>query len=93
MSKEDLQLATQPNVPLTQAEKVERAHENIRKKSREFHTLFTSPVGVKVLKYLEDEFDSLEIFQAGVPDGTAYNLGRRDVIEYIRQMIRVKENA
>ena len=79
--------------PLTQEQKKALALDNVRKKSKDFHALFTSPVGVKVLKYLEDEFDQDEIFQAGVPDGTAYNLGRRDVIVYIRQMMRVTENA
>ncbi len=80
-------------LPLTQEQKRALALDNVRIKSRDFHILFTSPVGVKVLKYLEDEFDQEDIFQAGVPDGTAYNLGRRDVVLYIRQMIRVTENA
>jgi hypothetical protein len=79
--------------PLTQEQKKALALDNVRKKSKDFHTLFTSPAGVKVLEYLGEEFDQDEIFQAGVPDGTAYNLGRRDVIVYIRQMIRVTENA
>lgn len=83
----------QPPEPLTQEQKRALALDNVRRKSSDFHSLFTSPVGEKVLKYLEDEFDADEIFQAGVPDGTAYNLGRRDVIVYIRQMIRAKENA
>ena len=83
----------QPQPKLSKEEKREIALENVRKKSADFHKLFTSPIGEKVLRYLEDEFDADEIFQAGVPDGTAYNLGRRDVIVYIRQMIRVKENA
>ena len=79
--------------PLTQEQKKALALDNVRRKSKDFHALFTSPVGVKVLGYLEDEFDLDEIFQAGVPDQTAYNCGRRDVIVYIRQMMRVTENA
>jgi hypothetical protein len=79
--------------PLTPAQRKELALDNVRKKSADFHTLFTSPVGEKVLKYLEDEFDKDEIFQVGDPHATAYMLGKRDVIVYIRQMIRVKENA
>lgn len=58
-----------------------------------FYRIFTSPDGSKVLEWLEDEFDKDEIFKAGEPDTTSYNLGRRDVIVYIRQMIRLKENA
>ena len=82
-----------PEVPLTQEQKKQLALDNVRRKSADFHSLFTSPVGEKVLQYLEDEFDKDEIFRAGVPDATAYNLGRRDVVVYIRQMIRVKEHA
>lgn len=62
-------------------------------KSGFFYRIFTSPDGKKVLEWLEDEFDRDEIFKAGEPDTTTYNLGRRDVIVYIRQMIRLKENA
>jgi hypothetical protein len=62
-------------------------------KSGYFYRIFTSPDGKKVLEWLEDEFDSDEIFTAGEPDTTSYNLGKRDVIVYIRQMIRLKENA
>ena len=79
--------------PLSQEEKKQALLDNVRKKSGDFHKLFTSPIGEKVLKYLEDEFDNEKLFVAGVPDETGYNLGGRDVIVYIRQMIRVKENA
>jgi len=79
--------------PLSKEEKRRLALDAVHLKAGDFHKLFTSPVGKKVLQYLEDEFDDDEIFRAGVPDGTAYNLGRRDVIVYIRQMIRLKENA
>jgi hypothetical protein len=92
MAKDSKQHDPEPE-PLTQEQKRALALDNVKRKSKNFHILFTSPVGAKVLEYLEDEFDQEEIFQAGVPDGTAYNLGRRDVIVYIRQMIRVTENA
>lgn len=92
MSKEEKQ-PTLPKIPLTSQQKHDLAVENVREKSGNFHKLFTSPIGVQVLKNLEDEFDKEEIFREGVPDGTAYNLGRRDVCVYIRQMIRLKENA
>lgn len=83
----------QPEKPLSKEEKKQLAVDNLVKKSGEFHKLFTSPIGKTVLKYLEDQYDLDEIFQEGVPDGTAYKLGGRDVIVYIRQMIRLKENA
>lgn len=62
-------------------------------KSGFFYRIFTSPDGKKVLEWLEEEFDMDEIFKAGEPNTTSYNLGKRDVIVYIRQMIRLKQNA
>lgn len=73
--------------------KKQKAVDQVVKKSGYFYRIFTSPDGKKVLEWLEDEFDNDEIFAAGEPDTTSYNLGKRDVIVYIRQMIRLKENA
>ena len=70
----------------------EAALENLGKKAGDFHALFTSPVGVKVLEALEEEFNP-DVLLASDPHETSYNVGRRDVIIYIRQMIRYKENA
>jgi uncharacterized membrane protein YkgB len=73
--------------------KKQQAVDNVVSKSGFFYRIFTSPDGKKVLEALEEEFDADEIFTAGEPDTTSYNLGKRDVIVYIRQMIRLKENA
>lgn len=73
--------------------KKQLAVDHVVRKSGYFYRIFTSPDGKKVLEWLEEEFDSDEIFKAGEPDTTSYNLGKRDVIVYIRQMIRLKENA
>lgn len=73
--------------------KKQQAVDQVVNKSGYFYRIFTSPDGKKVLQWLEEEFDSDEIFKAGEPDTTSYNLGKRDVIVYIRQMIRLKENA
>lgn len=70
----------------------EAALEALGRKAGDFHTLFTSPVGVKVLEALEEEFNPDSLI--GVSDAdTNYKVGRRDVVIYIRQMIRYKENA
>ena len=79
--------------PLSKAEKKAAAIEKVVHKSGFFYRIFTSPDGKKVLEWLEDEFDKDEVFVAGEPDTTVYNLGKRDVVVYIRQMIRLKENA
>lgn len=73
--------------------KQQKAVDKVVHKSGYFYRIFTSPDGKKVLEALEEEFDKDEIFAAGEPDTTSYNLGKRDVIVYIRQMIRLKENA
>lgn len=73
--------------------KKQQAVDKVVYKSGYFYRIFTSPDGKKVLEALEEEFDTDEIFTAGEPDTTSYNLGKRDVIVYIRQMIRLKENA
>ena len=86
-------MTKQEDKPLNKEEKRQQALDTVVAKSGDFHKLFTSPIGKKVLEYLEDEFDNEKLFVAGVPDHTGYNLGGRDVIVYIRQMIRLKENA
>ena len=73
--------------------KKQEAVDKVVLKSGYFYRIFTSPDGKKVLEWLEEEFDMDEIFTAGEPDTTVYNLGKRDVVVYIRQMIRLKENA
>ena len=66
--------------------------ENLRKKARRFTKLFTSPTGKLVLKDLEDEFNP-DVLLSVQDSETFYNVGRRDVIIYIQQLIRYEENA
>ena len=68
------------------------AHEALGKKAGNFHKLFTSPVGVEVLEALEEEFNP-DVLLGKTDAETNYNCGKRDVVIYIRQMIRYKENA
>jgi hypothetical protein len=70
----------------------EAAIEALEKKSGDFHKLFTSPLGVKVLEALEEEFNP-DVLIGATDAKTNYNVGARDVVIYIRQMIRYKENA
>ena len=70
----------------------EAAIEAVGKKAGDFHKLFTSPVGVKVLQHLEDEFNP-DVLIGETDAKTNYNVGSRDVVIYIRQMIRYNENA
>jgi hypothetical protein len=68
------------------------AAEALSKKARHFHNLFTSPDGMKVLEALEEEFNP-DVLLGKDDSETNYNVGRRDVVIYIRQMIRYNENA
>ena len=72
--------------------KKEAAIEALGQKAGDFHKLFTSPVGVKVLQALEEEFNPDVLIGANNAK-TNYNVGARDVVIYIRQMIRYKDNA
>ena len=53
-------------------------------KASKFQILFSTKEGEEVLKALEEEFDQLNIHIPGDPYTTAYNLGRRDVLQYIK---------
>ena len=75
-----------------QPSKKEAAREALGAKATDFYQLFTSPVGVKVLKALEEEFNP-DVLVGKTDAETNYNVGGRDVVIYIRQMIRYKENA
>jgi len=80
-------------VDLKQNEQRKKAAlETLGLKAGDFHKLFTSPVGVKVLKALEQEFNP-DVLIGPSNAETNYNIGKRDVVIYIRQMIRYKENA
>lgn len=70
----------------------EAALEALGQKAGNFHKLFTSPLGVKVLEALEEEFNP-DVLIGETDAKTNYKVGARDVVIYIRQMIRYKENA
>lgn len=70
----------------------EAAIKALGKKAGDFHKLFTSPIGVKVLEALEEEFNPETLLGKNDAE-TNYNCGKRDVVIYIRQMIRYTDNA
>ena len=80
-------------MPTTKQPK-EEALAALATKAKDFHQLFTSPIGVKVLEALEEEFNpDVLIDPQGRDSLTNYNVGKRDVVIYIHQMIRYQENA
>lgn len=69
---------------------VEDIRRRIRKKGAALMEFMNSATGKAVVKALEDEFYHGEIFDSD-PHKTAYNLGRRDVVVYLKQLQRFKD--
>lgn len=75
----------------------ENLKNEVKQKSKDFASLFSTPEGKKILKLLQEEF-ILRDFR-GVRDSktsvedTYFNLGRRDVIVYIEDMIKYSERT
>lgn len=64
----------------------------LREKAARFYRLFKTHDGEQVLKDLEDEFDADDLFNEN-PHKTNYNVGRRDAVVYIKQLMRYEENV
>jgi hypothetical protein len=71
---------------------VAKEKQKLRDKAVRFHRLFSTHDGQQVLQDLEDEFNQDELFDDN-PYKTNYNIGRRDVIVYIKQLMRYEDNA
>ena len=54
--------------------------------------IFNTADGERFLKVLEDEFDRDNIFTPDDPYSTSYNCGRRDVVVYIKQLMRAGQD-
>jgi len=70
--------------------KVEEAKRDLLAKAAKFHDLFNTPNGKEILAALEHEFEPTAIFSDN-PHRTSYNAGRRDVVQYIKEMMRVHD--
>ncbi len=62
-----------------------RVKERLAKKSARVQTFMDSELGRAVIDALEAEFYHGELFTDD-PHRTAYNLGRRDVVVYLKQL-------
>ena len=74
----------------TQEELREETFNNLRQKARLFQQVFGTAAGEQVLEALDEEFNGVEI-KAPTDSDTNYNLGRRDVVMYIHQLLRFRE--
>lgn len=68
----------------------EEAKRRTLEKADKFNQLFSTPNGREVLAALEAEFEPVNLFDDN-PHRTSYNAGRRDVIQYIKQMMRASD--
>ncbi len=62
----------------------------IREKAAQFQELLNNPVGKNLMTILEEEFCKQDLRGATVED-TYYNLGGRDVVEYLKTLQRIHE--
>lgn len=62
----------------------------VKDKAVSFAAVFNTRDGQKVLQAMKDEFCGTEL-RANTPHDTYYNLGRRDAVVYIEQMIKYSE--
>ncbi len=72
---------------LGKATGLEKVQARLAKKSASVQAFLRSDVGREVIRVLEDEFYNGELM-ADTPEKTAYNLGRRDVVMYLKQLQR-----
>jgi hypothetical protein len=69
---------------------VEDIRRRIRHKSAALVEFMNSEIGKAVINALEEEFYEGDLFDPD-PHKSAYNLGRRDVVVYLKQLQRQSE--
>lgn len=73
-----------------ESEQIKKLRSRIRHKGAAIVAFMNSPIGKSVIEALEDEFYHGELLESD-PYKTAYNLGRRDVVTYMKQLQRISE--
>jgi hypothetical protein len=67
---------------MSQDQKWEKVREQVKSKQRRFGKLFLSEDGKELLDYLVAEWYHGDLL-ASTPEGTAKNLGARDVVKFL----------
>ena len=70
--------------------RIEDLRRQLAKKALPFHSVFTAPEGVEVLKIIKAEFDPEVICSESVHE-TVIRAAQRDVVRYIENMIKLRE--
>lgn len=68
------------------------ARKNLSRRAILFRQVFNSEDGKKVLAVLEAEAEPEVLFDEN-PHKTAYNCGRRDLLIYIKQLLRYEDET
>ncbi len=70
---------------------LESVKKRLKKKSAQVQMFMNSELGSEIITALEEEFYHGELFDAD-PCKTAYNLGRRDVVVFFKQLKTWRNN-
>lgn len=73
----------------TVEEKKKRLREALLEKSNLIKSVFDTYAGKKLMEALEEEFNKDNIFSQ-CQNTTNYNLGRRDVVIYLKELLKYK---
>lgn len=69
---------------------LDKVKQRLSRKAAALARFLSSPDGAEIVEILEEEFVYGELFDND-PCKTAYNLGGRDVVVYLRQLKRIGE--
>tara|TARA_Y100000034_G_scaffold123003_1_gene169208 strand:- start:14967 stop:15194 length:228 start_codon:yes stop_codon:yes gene_type:complete len=69
----------------------EEIRAGVARKADMFKRFFNSADGEEILQALEEEFNHDQIVVPQDPHMTHYKLGQRDVVVYIRQLLRYEQ--
>ena len=76
---------------MSKSVKVEDIRRRIRHRGAAIVAFMNNPIGKAVIQALEDEFYHGELADTDSTNQTFYNLGRRDVVAYMKQLQRIVE--
>lgn len=71
---------------------VEKVKIELSRKAHTFRQVFNTDEGKKVMEYLEQEAEPEQLFHEN-PHKTAYNCGKRDLLIYIKQILRYEDET
>lgn len=71
---------------------VDKVKLELSRKAHTFRTVFNTDAGQKIMGWLEQEAEPDHLFDEN-PHKTAYNCGKRDLLIYIKQLLRYEDET